>query len=228
MSDIIECYRSFHSACWCFMFWRPWYKTHYNESMNDSQKIIWLTLFLGKGGLGSTKFVAFETLAWHNECFFCNICKDSMVGKGFIQVNTWFQESKNVVHITIMGDRETLFFSGWWKHHLPWVRKEEDDGGDWGRMNNKNPTQFWMFTYSLGLMFRTHNLSFVYLWCAILHVSASGSDVWMVLFFGCLCDPVEYILYLSYSKDNTLISHLCNSFISKDDIFVALMFMQQC
>ena len=116
--------------------------------MNDSQKIIWLTLFLGKGGLGSTKFVAFETLAWHNECFFCNICKDSMVGKGFIQVNTWFQESKNVLHITIMGDRETLFFSGWWKHHLPWVRKEEDDGGDWGRMNNTNPTQFWMFTYS--------------------------------------------------------------------------------
>jgi len=39
----------------------------------------------GKGGLGSTKFVAFETLAWHNECFFCHICKDSMVGKGFIQ-----------------------------------------------------------------------------------------------------------------------------------------------
>ena len=40
----------------------------------------------GKGGLGSTKFVAFETLAWHNECFFCHLCKDSMVGKGFIQV----------------------------------------------------------------------------------------------------------------------------------------------
>jgi len=39
----------------------------------------------GKGGLGSTKFVAFETLAWHNECFFCNICNESMVGKGFIQ-----------------------------------------------------------------------------------------------------------------------------------------------
>ncbi len=44
----------------------------------------------GKGGLGSTKFVAFETLAWHNECFFCNICKESMVGKGFIQVKTTF------------------------------------------------------------------------------------------------------------------------------------------
>ena len=40
----------------------------------------------GKGGLGSTKFVAFETLAWHNECFYCNQCKVTMVGKGFIQV----------------------------------------------------------------------------------------------------------------------------------------------
>jgi len=29
--------------------------------------------------------VAFEAAAWHNECFFCAICKDSMVGKGFIQ-----------------------------------------------------------------------------------------------------------------------------------------------
>ena len=41
--------------------------------------------FAGKGGLGSTKFVAFEALAWHNECFFCAQCKVSMVGKGFIQ-----------------------------------------------------------------------------------------------------------------------------------------------
>ena len=47
---------------------------------------LYFSYLLGKGGLGSTKFVAFETLAWHNECFFCNICKDSMVGKGFIQV----------------------------------------------------------------------------------------------------------------------------------------------
>ena len=44
------------------------------------------TYHTGKGGLGSTKFVAFETLVWHNECFFCHLCKDSMVGKGFIQV----------------------------------------------------------------------------------------------------------------------------------------------
>ena len=40
---------------------------------------------IGKGGLGSTKFVAFETLAWHNECFYCAMCLESMVGKGFIQ-----------------------------------------------------------------------------------------------------------------------------------------------
>ncbi len=39
----------------------------------------------GKGGLGNTKFVAFEKLAWHNGCFFCAICKETMVGKGFIQ-----------------------------------------------------------------------------------------------------------------------------------------------
>ena len=38
--------------------------------------------------MGSTKFVAFEKLAWHNECFFCAICKVSMVGKGFIQGRT--------------------------------------------------------------------------------------------------------------------------------------------
>ena len=43
------------------------------------------SILLGKGGLGSTRFVAFETQAWHNECFFCANCKVSMVGKGFIQ-----------------------------------------------------------------------------------------------------------------------------------------------
>ena len=34
-----------------------------------------------------------------------------------------------------MGDRGRILFSGWRKHHLPGVRKEEDDGGDWSRMN---------------------------------------------------------------------------------------------
>ena len=50
-----------------------------------SYREVTLLNVLGKGGLGSTKFVAFEKLAWHNECFFCALCKVSMVGKGFIQ-----------------------------------------------------------------------------------------------------------------------------------------------
>lgn len=50
----------------------------------------------GKGGLGSTKFVAFETQAWHNECFICNICKGSMVGKGFIQVTLFMAYKGNI------------------------------------------------------------------------------------------------------------------------------------
>ena len=51
----------------------------------------------GKGGLGSTKFVAFESLAWHNECFICNICKGSMVGKGFIQVNVSTEDTNILI-----------------------------------------------------------------------------------------------------------------------------------
>lgn len=39
----------------------------------------------GKGGFGNTKFIAFEKLAWHYECFICGMCQESMVGKGFIQ-----------------------------------------------------------------------------------------------------------------------------------------------
>merc|ERR1712109_179950 len=39
----------------------------------------------GKGGFGNTKFIAFEKLAWHYECFICGLCNESMVGKGFIQ-----------------------------------------------------------------------------------------------------------------------------------------------
>ena len=41
--------------------------------------------FSGKGGFGNTKFIAFEKLAWHYECFICASCNESMVGKGFIQ-----------------------------------------------------------------------------------------------------------------------------------------------
>ena len=39
-------------------------------------------IFSGKGGFGNTKFIAFEKLAWHYECFICAMCKESMVGKG--------------------------------------------------------------------------------------------------------------------------------------------------
>ena len=42
-------------------------------------------VFSGKGGFGNTKFIAFEKLAWHYECFICGLCNESMVGKGFIQ-----------------------------------------------------------------------------------------------------------------------------------------------
>ena len=42
-------------------------------------------LLSGKGGFGNTKFIAFEKLAWHYECFICAMCNESMVGKGFIQ-----------------------------------------------------------------------------------------------------------------------------------------------
>ena len=77
-----------HANVLCFQDYE--FETHYIESTYHN--FYPFDSFLGKGGLGSTKFVAFETLAWHNECFFCNICKDSMVGKGFIQVNIHFQE----------------------------------------------------------------------------------------------------------------------------------------
>ena len=41
-----------------------------------------MLIFSGKGGFGNTKFIAFEKLAWHYECFICAMCKESMVGKG--------------------------------------------------------------------------------------------------------------------------------------------------
>ena len=45
----------------------------------------WFFNISGKGGFGNTKFIAFEKLAWHYECFICACCNESMVGKGFIQ-----------------------------------------------------------------------------------------------------------------------------------------------
>ncbi|OQV12122.1 Four and a half LIM domains protein 2 [Hypsibius exemplaris] len=38
---------------------------------------------IGQSG-GSTKFVSFENRHWHNECFECSQCQQSLVGKGFI------------------------------------------------------------------------------------------------------------------------------------------------
>lgn len=35
-------------------------------------------------GLGGTRFVTFEERSWHNDCFVCNECHASLVGKGFI------------------------------------------------------------------------------------------------------------------------------------------------
>ena len=137
--------------------------------------------FLGKGGLGSTKFVAFETLAWHNECFFCNICKDSMVGKGFIQVNIHFQELEST---------RMLFKSRLWETGANFLFRmaktsfaRSAQGRRWWRRLKPNER------IRIGLMLKSQNLSFVCLRCVTIYVSASGSDVWMLimlLLFGCL------------------------------------------
>ncbi len=60
--------------------------TLYYYTIKASDTSVLSVACAGKGGLGNTKFVAFEKLAWHNGCFFCAQCKESMVGKGFIQV----------------------------------------------------------------------------------------------------------------------------------------------
>lgn len=35
-------------------------------------------------GIGGTRFISFEDRHWHNDCFICAVCKNSLVGKGFI------------------------------------------------------------------------------------------------------------------------------------------------
>ncbi|OQR71738.1 protein prickle-like [Tropilaelaps mercedesae] len=35
-------------------------------------------------GIGGTRFISFEDRNWHNECFICAMCRNSLVGKGFI------------------------------------------------------------------------------------------------------------------------------------------------
>ena len=59
-----------------------YFESYFISSSNDLKN---LYIFLGKGGFGNTKFIAFEKLAWHYECFICGLCNESMVGKGFIQ-----------------------------------------------------------------------------------------------------------------------------------------------
>ena len=75
----------------------------------------------GKGGLGSTKFVAFETQAWHNECFFCHQCKVSMVGKGFIQVS--------FILILVLDADCRIMIPGRREHHLPRVCPQQHGPG---------------------------------------------------------------------------------------------------
>ncbi|KAH6927982.1 hypothetical protein HPB50_010213 [Hyalomma asiaticum] len=35
-------------------------------------------------GIGGTRFISFEDRNWHNDCFICAMCTNSLVGKGFI------------------------------------------------------------------------------------------------------------------------------------------------
>ncbi len=35
-------------------------------------------------GIGGTKYISFEDRHWHNECFTCNQCRSSLVGRGFL------------------------------------------------------------------------------------------------------------------------------------------------
>ena len=35
-------------------------------------------------GIGGTRFISFEDRHWHNDCFICATCGNSLVGKGFI------------------------------------------------------------------------------------------------------------------------------------------------
>ena len=71
---------------------------------------------------------------------------------------------------TLHSVEEMLSFTGWRKHHLPRVRQEEDDGGDWGgmRRNIHLKTVFWEEILQRWAFNIAHveelDLSFVYLW----------------------------------------------------------------
>ncbi len=35
-------------------------------------------------GVGGTRYISFEDRHWHNECFVCQRCRSSLVGRGFL------------------------------------------------------------------------------------------------------------------------------------------------
>lgn len=44
--------------------------------------IVYLLLF--PVGVGGTRYISFEDRHWHNECFVCQRCRTSLVGRGFL------------------------------------------------------------------------------------------------------------------------------------------------
>ena len=35
-------------------------------------------------GVGGTRYISFEDRHWHNDCFVCQRCRTSLVGRGFL------------------------------------------------------------------------------------------------------------------------------------------------
>ena len=35
-------------------------------------------------GVGGTRYISFEDRHWHNDCFVCQRCRSSLVGRGFL------------------------------------------------------------------------------------------------------------------------------------------------
>jgi len=35
-------------------------------------------------GVGGTRYISFEDRHWHNECFVCQRCRTTLVGRGFL------------------------------------------------------------------------------------------------------------------------------------------------
>jgi len=35
-------------------------------------------------GVGGTRYISFEERHWHNDCFVCQRCRSSLVGRGFL------------------------------------------------------------------------------------------------------------------------------------------------